>query len=578
MSEPQRATMTPRAAASVSPPPSNGGEGTSAVAAAGAPRHTALSDFTGTGHLTWFMLRRDRIRIAVWTVLIALLYLASLAPGGEYSVLDDDPEARAGRAATLSSPAMIAMGGPGYGLDDYRRGPAAANELILWVTIALAAMTILQVVRHTRAEEESGRSELMRAGVLGRHAPSVAVIVEVLLTNAIVATASMLALVGVGLDPVDSAVMSFGIALAALVYGAVALVTSQVAEGSGGALGMAFGVLGVTYVARVIGDIQEPHGSALSWLSPIAWVHQTRVFVDTRLWPLGIAVVVALVLLVVAALLGSHRDFGAGMVKVRNGRADASPLLSGPVALAWARQWSALLWTALGLAAMWFAVGTILTEVPNMLEAVGDNPIYDQLLKGSGEEMVKVFAAFIAAYSAFGAGAYAIVMMLRAKAEEDATRAALVLAKPVARLRWLLSAVLVVTVVSLVVLFSGIWAMALGGYAAGLDSISFGEFTGLALAYTPAVLVILAFTLAVYSWIPRASGVAWALYGWMFLVLMFAEMLDLPDWLRGLSPFWWVKNTLSETMPVGHTLGLLGVALALLLVALVGFRRRDIHG
>ncbi|TQL66719.1 ABC-2 type transport system permease protein [Nocardioides albertanoniae] len=543
-----------------------------------APRRTALADFTGSGHLIWFMLRRDRIRIAVWTVVIALLYLASLAPGGEYAVLDDDPQARAGRAATLSSPAMIAMGGPGYGLDDYRRGPAAANELILWVTIALAAMTILQVVRHTRAEEESGRSELMRAGVLGRHAPSVAVIVEVLLTNALVATASTLALVGVGLDPVDSAVMAFGIALAALVYGAVALVTSQVSESSGGALGMAFGVLGVTYVARVIGDIQEPHGSALSWLSPIAWVHQTRVFVDTRIWPLGIAVVVALALLVVAAVLGSHRDFGAGMVKVRSGRADAPAYLNGPVSLAWVRQWSALAWTAVGLALMWFATGTILTEVPNMLEAVGDNPLYDQLLKGSGDEMVKVFAAFIAAYSALGAGAFAVVMMLRAKAEEDATRAALVLAKPVARTRWLLANLLVVAIGSMVVLFSGIWAMALGGFAAGLDSITFGDFTGLALAYAPAILVVLGFTVAVYSWVPRASGAAWALFGWMFLVLMFADMLDLPDWLRGISPFWWVKNTLSETMPASHTLGLLGVAVALLLAALVGFRRRDIHG
>ncbi|GGR45908.1 ABC-2 type transport system permease protein [Nocardioides luteus] len=550
----------------------------SAVAAAAAPRRTALASFTGAGHLIRFMLRRDRIRIAVWTVLIALLYLGSLAPGGEYSVLDDDPEARAGRAATLSSPAMIAMGGPGYGLDDYRRGPAAANELILWVTIALAAMTILQVVRHTRSEEESGRSELMRAGVLGRHAPLAAVIVQVLLTNLIVAVGSTLALAGVGLDPVESAIMAFGIALGALVYGAVALVTSQLSESSGGALGMAFGVLGVTYVARVIGDIQEPHGSALSWLSPIAWVHQTRVFVDTRLWPLGIAVVVAFALLVLAAVLASHRDFGAGMVKVRSGRADASPLLSGPVALAWVRQRTALLWTALGLSAMWFATGTILTEVPNMLEAVGDNPLYDQLLEGSGDEMVRIFAAFIAAYSAFGAGAYAIVMMLRAKAEEDATRAALVLAKPVARLRWLLSGALVAAVGSLVVLFAGIWAMALGGYAAGLDSIGFGDFTGLALAYTPAVLVVLAFTLAVYAWAPRASGLAWALFGWMFLVLMFADMLDLPDWLRGLSPYWWVENTLSDPMPVSHTLGLLGVAVALVLVALVGFRRRDVHG
>ncbi|EGD45577.1 ABC transporter membrane-spanning protein [Nocardioidaceae bacterium Broad-1] len=551
----------------------------SAATAVTTPKAGLLDSFTGTGHLIGFMLRRDRVRIAVWTLVIAILYLVSLAPGGEYAVLNDDPEARAARALTLSSPAMIAMGGPGYGLDDYTMGAAVANELILWMVVALAVMTILQVVRHTRSEEESGRSELMRAGVLGRHAPSLAVIVEVALTNLIVAVAGMLALVAMGLDPVDSAVMSFGIALAALVYGAVALVTSQLSESGGGAMGMAFAVVGATYVARVVGDIQEPLGSPLSWLSPIAWVHQTRVFVDTRIWPLGIAAVVALALLAVAAFLGSHRDFGAGMVKVRRGRADASPLLDGPIALAWVRQRTGLFWTAVGLGLMWFATGSILSEVPNMLKAVGDNPIYAELVKGGAEDMIKTFAAFIGGYSAFGAAAYAIIMTLRVKAEEDATRAALVLAKPLGRLRWLLSNTLVAALGSLVVLVTGIWAMGLGAAATGVDEIGFGDFTVLALAYVPAVLVIVALALALYAWAPQAaSAVCWAVFGWMFLVLILADVLDLPDWVRGLSPFWWIKNTMIESQPLSHTLGLSAVALALLLMAMVGFRRRDIHG
>lgn len=551
----------------------------SAATAVGVPKAGLLDSFTGTGHLIGFMLRRDRVRIAVWTLIVAVLYLVSLAPGGEYAVLNDDPEARAARAVTLSSPAMIAMAGPGYGLDDYTMGAAVANELILWMVVALAVMTILQVVRHTRSEEESGRSELMRAGVLGRHAPSLAVIVEVALTNLIVAAVGMLALVTMGLDPVDSAVMSFGIALAALVYGAVALVTSQLSESSGGAMGMAFAVVGATYVARVVGDIQEPLGSPLSWLSPIAWVHQTRVFVDTRIWPLGIAAVVALALLAVAAFLGSHRDFGAGMVKVRRGRADASPLLSGPVALAWVRQRTGLFWTAAGLGLMWFATGSILSEVPNMLEAVGDNPIYADLLKGGAADMIKTFAAFIGGYAAFGAAAYAIIMTLRVKAEEDATRAALVLAKPLGRLRWLLSNTLVAALGSLVVLVSGIWAMGLGAAATGVDQVGFGDFTVLALAYVPAILVVVGLALALYAWVPQAAGaVCWAVFGWMFLVLILAEVLNLPDWARGLSPFWWIKNTMIEAQPLSHTLGLCAVAAALLLVSMVGFRRRDIHG
>ena len=38
-------------------------------------------------------------------------------------------------------------------------------------------MAILLVVRHTRAEEETGRAELVGAGVVGRHAPLAAALI-----------------------------------------------------------------------------------------------------------------------------------------------------------------------------------------------------------------------------------------------------------------------------------------------------------------------------------------------------------------------------------------------------------------
>ena len=51
-----------------------------------------------------------------------------------------------------------------------------ANEGITWVVLALA-ITILHVVRHTRAEEESGRSELLRAAIVGRHGSAMAALI-----------------------------------------------------------------------------------------------------------------------------------------------------------------------------------------------------------------------------------------------------------------------------------------------------------------------------------------------------------------------------------------------------------------
>ena len=53
-------------------------------------------------------------------------------------------------------------------------------------------------------------------------------------------------------------------------------------------------------------------------------------------------------------------------------------------------------------------------------------------------------------------------------------------------------------------------------------------------------------------------------------------LLHLPDWARGISPFWWVPDTLTGDVHAGHVVGLCVVAVVLVLIALVGFRRRDI--
>lgn len=534
------------------------------------------STLTGTGGLVRFMLRRDRVRLIVWTGVFALLYVASLSPGGEYEVLADDAAAREARALLLSSPVMVALAGPGYGIEDYTMGAAVANELILWITLTLAVMSILQVVRHTRSEEESGRSELVRAGVVGRHAPTVAAMTVVAVWNLVIAVVSGAVLAGMGLEARDSFVMAFGMALGALVFAAVALVAAQAMESGGGAVGAGFAVLGIAYFVRTLGDLQQEHGSVLSWFSPIAWVQQTRVFVDTRLWPLGLCVVAVVLLLLLAGFLGARRDFGAGLVAVRPGRADAATSLRGPVSLAWVRQRAGILWTGFGLAAFWLATGFILPEVPNMTSALGDNPVYAEMLAGSETQMIQAFAGIIGLYAASGAAAFAIVMGLRVKADEEAGRAELVLAKPLGRTRWLGANTLVTLVGAFFVVALGIFAMALGASVAGLEAVELSDFTLLAVAYLPPVAVFLALTVALFAWAPRLTGVLWAVFGWAMVVGILSQALGLPEWAQRLSPFWWVSNVLVDGIEWDRIAVLTGIAGVLFLLALVGFRRRDV--
>lgn len=542
------------------------------TAAPSVSRRTGTGSLTGTGLLLRFAIRRDRVRLAVWTGAIVLLYVTSL---GEYAVLADDPQAMQARAALMRTPAMIAMAGPGYGLDDYTVGAAVANELILWMVLTLAVMSILQVVRGTRAEEESGRAELVRAGIVGRHAASVAAMAQVLIANVVIAVVTGAVLVGFGLDAVDSFAMTFGVAGGALVFAAVALVAAQLAEHARGATGMAFAVLGAAYVLRAVGDIQAEHGSILSWLSPIGWVQQLRAFVDLNPWPFALCVGAIAGLLWLAAVLASRRDFGAGMVAVRPGRADAAASLRGPLALAWRQQRSSLAWTALGLGLMWVATGGVLNAVPDMVDSLSDNPVYSALLS-DGTDLVSAFIGIIGLYAAAGAAGFAVAGSLRAKGEEESGRAEYALATPTGRVRWLGANLAVAAIGAAVVLLTGIVALWAGAAATGMTDPGLGDYLGLGLLYLPALAVVVGFAGVLYAWVPRATGLAWALFAYMFVVGMFADLVRLPDWARGVSPFWWVRNPMLEDVSVARVLGLCAVAVVLVVAALAGFRRRDV--
>ena len=55
-------------------------------------------------------------------------------------------------------------------------GGIVAYETTMTALVVTALMVIFLVVRHTRAEEESGRAELLRATVTGRHAATAAAV------------------------------------------------------------------------------------------------------------------------------------------------------------------------------------------------------------------------------------------------------------------------------------------------------------------------------------------------------------------------------------------------------------------
>ena len=122
---------------------------------------------TGLGTLLRFSLRRERVRIPVYVFVLAAL-IASTAAQSEQ--LYPTAASRADYVATVEgNPGLIAMVGPPYAVTSV--GGDTAWQWGAFGAVVAALMSMFIVGRHTRGEEQSGRSELVRASVVGRAAP-----------------------------------------------------------------------------------------------------------------------------------------------------------------------------------------------------------------------------------------------------------------------------------------------------------------------------------------------------------------------------------------------------------------------
>ncbi|GEL20238.1 ABC transporter permease [Pseudonocardia asaccharolytica] len=525
----------------------------------------------GTGALVRFALRRDRLRLAIWMLAVGVLpiYTAS-ALDAVYPTAAD----RQARAALMESPAAIMFSGPGFGRSEYTLGAMLANEMGLTLMIAVAIMSVLLVVRHTRAEEESGRAELVRACVVGRRAHLTAALILAALANAVIAVVTTAGLAAIGLPGVDALAFAVGIGLTGMVLAAVAAVTAQISEHTRAASGAALAVLGAVVVVRGVGDIAEPGGSLLSWFSPIAWAQQTRPFVDLRWWPLLLSIALIAVAAGLAHRLAEHRDVGAGLRPPRGGAADASPLLSGATALTARLQRGTFSGWAVGLVLTGITFGTLTDAV---VDAVAGNPQLSAFLAaGASRDLTDAFLAAMLTYIALGSAAFAVTSVLRLRAEETAGRVEPLLAASLGRARWLGGGLLVTLAGSTLLLLAGGLATGIAAAVTLGDGGLVAVMTGAGLAYLPAVLVVGGVAAALVGLVPRLSALAWVVLGYALLAGMFGALLDLPTWAMRLSPLDWVPALPGESLDVAPLGGLTVLAAALVAAGLAGIRRRDL--
>lgn len=527
-----------------------------------------MSRLTGTGALVRLVLRRDRVRLPVWVLAqVALTGSSAFAVQGLY----DSVEKREGYAASVgSSGASIAMSGPPVALDSL--GGITVFEVNTTATLTVALMALFLVVRHTRADEEAGRTELLRAGVMGRQADLAAVGMVVATASLVVGLLTAVLFLAAGL-PASGALLYGGtVAGVGLVFTGVGLVAAQVAEHGRAAIGLGLAVLGVSFVLRAAGDVS---GSGLTWVSPLGWGQASRPFGDERAWPLLVPLLAALALAATAGWLTTRRDIGSGLVPARPGSPVAGPLLGGSVGLAVRLQRTSVLGWCAGMALLGVAFGSLGRDVESMIE--GNDELAEVFAATSGgASVVDAFFSMALMICALVASGFTVSSALRLRSEETALRAEPLLATPVSRWRWAVGSLTVTAAGTAKVLASTGLGAGLAFAVVDSDLGHVPALLGATLAYLPAALLLGAVGVLLVGWLPRASGAVWGLFAAFVVIGWLGELLQLPAAVLDASPYTRTPQLPMADWSWAPVAVLTLLALAAAAAGLVGLRRRDL--
>jgi ABC-2 type transport system permease protein len=524
----------------------------------------------GVGTMLRLVVRRNRVRLAVWWVVIVGLFAYV---GAYYKTLFTTQAALNDFAALSNTPSIKAL--TGLAAVPNTLGGAVWTKIWMTCALTLAFGVVFLITRSGRADEEVGRIELLRSRMLGRDAYSAASwLVNAVLCVAVGAGVALASATS-GLDPAGAGIAGSlvlgasvtGVGLVAIGVGAVA---GQVTSTSRGANALGSVILGVFYMLRMIGDLGD---GRLTWVSPVGWGQEMQPWGANRWWPFVLLVGLTGVLLAVAARLEARRDLGAGMMPDRPGPAGVPARYATPLGLALRLQRGPIIgWSAtIVLCALVF--GSVVQAMTNLLHDAGS-----MATAVIGGTTVDALLSLLVLLIALVTTVFALQSATSLRADEASGIVEPQLAGALSRTRWAVQRLLIPAVGTAVLLLVGGACMGAGYGSLIGDPGQTSRLALAALAYWPAVMVLVGVAVALFGWLPRfAIPLTWGVLSAMWFIVLIGDALHLPGWLLNLLPFSATPHQPLVSLTWTPLVILMLVAVGLVWTGLGRFARRDVQ-
>lgn len=525
--------------------------------------------FKNIHQYTRLILRRERMASPIWIVCIVgfTAAVASLYPS-----LFPDKDSLLAMALTMDTPAMRAMMGPVYGLDRLTTAMVMSQECLVYAIMPLAIMNILYVNRHTRRDEERGRTELLMSLPVGRLAGTFSTIVSVgiidICTSLLIAV-SLIAVNIPGTTAGGAFTFGFVCGAASFVFAGITLLFAQLFSTAHGVGGSVFAIFLISFMMRAVGDMRE---NALSYISPLGLGLRTYAFDENKIYPILILFAEALLLVGISVAICSVRDHGQGVFPAKKGRKNAGIFLRNELGLSWRLSRNMMLAWLAGSCLIGLCYGAVIPELDQFLEK--SEMMAQMVQTDSHVSMLDNYISMICMVVSMIGTVPVIMIANKLRSEEKRGRLDLILSKAVSKSGLLLSYIAISTLCS--ILFPILAAISLYMGAGAAADLHLPGIIQAGCVYIPAMWVMLGISVFLMGAWPKLSGLIWVYLGYSFFVLYFGRIADLDKVFAKLSPFGSVPQIPTEEFQAAPLAVMVVVSVMLVGIGVDRFRRRDI--
>lgn len=527
--------------------------------------------FKGTNALLRFHVKRDGLQLLLWSIII-LVFTVSLA--FLFPNLMPTAEQRQEFSQVMKNPAMVFIVGPGYGFDNYTLGAMFAHFMLLYTGMIVGILNIIFFARYTRGDEEEGKHEIVRALPVGQLAPLTSASIFLIGVNLLFGLATGIGLSITGIESMDvlgSFTFAFSIASTGIFFMVMTGLFAQLTQTSRGTIGYSIAFLLLAYLIRGFGEVQS---LGIAWLSPLHWLIRSEAYVRNLWWPILLTLIVSIAIALFTYILHMRRDLGAGLLPEKAGRTNAGRWLRTPFQLLLKLQRVPMIAWSVGIMAIAASYGSIFGDMEKMLEIEMIEDILPDILGYSIEER---FLSFIVIIIALISLIPALLVIFHLKKEEFSGRLDQIYARPITRLRIYFSHLLLAILFAfglLILAGIGLWGAMMSVMS---DPIPCHTVLAAAINPLPAIIVILGLASLLVGFVPKLTNILWVYYGYSFVIVYLGNMLDIPKWVRKLSPFGWIPAYPTDSLKPLTILALLVISIAFMAIGYVGYRKRDLE-